>query len=52
MIESDVVLVANKDRLVIEKDVFFEESDHHHFKDSGQHKRLYPRPAEKGQESW
>ena len=52
MIESDVVLAATKDRRVIEKDVFYEDSDHHHFKNIGLHKRLYPRPGEKSEESW
>ncbi len=52
MIESDVVLAATKERRVIEHDVYFEESDHHHFKDIGQHKRLYPRPGEKSEQSW
>jgi len=52
MIESDVVLAATRDRRVIEKDVYYEDSDHHHFKDSGLHKRRYPRPGEKSEESW
>ena len=52
MIESDVVLAATKERRVIEKDVYYEESDHHHFKNFGLHKRLYPRPGEKSEESW
>ncbi len=29
-IESDVVLIASRDRPVIEKDITYEESDHHH----------------------
>jgi carbonic anhydrase/acetyltransferase-like protein (isoleucine patch superfamily) len=52
MIESDVVLAATKDRRVIERDVFYEDSDHHHFRDTGLHKRLYPRPGEKNEQSW
>jgi len=41
-IESDVVLAASKDRRVIDKSVRYEDSDHHKFKFSGLHKRLYP----------
>ncbi len=52
MIESDVVLAATGERRVIEKDVFYEDSDHHHFRDAGLHKRLYPRPGEKSEASW
>ncbi len=51
-IESDVVLVASKDRRVIDKDVRYEDSDHHKFKFAGLHKRLYPRPGEATSESW
>jgi carbonic anhydrase/acetyltransferase-like protein (isoleucine patch superfamily) len=51
-IESDVVLVASKDRLVIDRDVRYEDSDHHKFKFASLHKRLYPRPGEAGLESW
>ena len=51
-IESDVVLVASKDRRVIDKDVHYEDSDHHKLKAASLHKRLYPRPGEAGLESW
>ncbi|HUG35123.1 MAG TPA: hypothetical protein VMJ90_10165 [Anaerolineales bacterium] len=51
-IESDVVLVASKDRRVIDKDVRYEDSDHHKLKFASLHKRLYPRPGEAGLESW
>lgn len=51
-IESDVVLVATKDRRVIDKDVRYEDSDHHKLKAATLHKRLYPRPGEAGLESW
>jgi carbonic anhydrase/acetyltransferase-like protein (isoleucine patch superfamily) len=51
-IESDVVLVASKDRRVIDKDVRYEDSDHHKLKAASLHKRLYPRPGEAGLESW
>jgi carbonic anhydrase/acetyltransferase-like protein (isoleucine patch superfamily) len=51
-IESDVVLVASHDRRVIDKDVRYEDSDHHKLKSASLHKRLYPRPGEEGLESW
>jgi len=51
-IESDVVLAASKDRRVIDKDVYYEDSDHHKFKFANLHKRLYPRKGEAGLESW
>ena len=53
MIESDVVLAASKERRVIDKNVWYEDSDHHKFKSAGLHKRLYPsRDEELQQESW
>ncbi len=51
-IESDVVLVASKERRVIDKDVHYEDSDHHKLKFASLHKRLYPRPGETVKESW
>jgi len=51
-IESDVVLFASRDRRVIDKDVRFEDSDHHKLKFSSLHPRLYPRPGEASEESW
>ena len=51
-IESDVVLAASKERRIIDRDVRYEESDHHKFRASGLHKRLYPRPGESELESW
>lgn len=51
-IESDVVLAASKERRVIERDVKYEDSDHHKFKSADLHKRLYPRPGEGALESW
>jgi carbonic anhydrase/acetyltransferase-like protein (isoleucine patch superfamily) len=51
-IESDVVLFASKDRRVIDKDVRYEDSDHHKLKFASLHKRLYPRPGEAKSESW
>ncbi len=51
-IESDVVLAASKDRRVIDRDVRYEDSDHHKLKAAGLHRRLYPRPGESQLESW
>jgi carbonic anhydrase/acetyltransferase-like protein (isoleucine patch superfamily) len=52
MIESDVVLAASGDRRVIDRDVHYEDSDHHQFKVADLHKRLYPRRGEKDLQSW
>jgi carbonic anhydrase/acetyltransferase-like protein (isoleucine patch superfamily) len=51
-IESDVVLAASKERRIIDKDVRYEDSDHHQFKVAHLHKRLYPRRGERDLESW
>ena len=51
-IESDVVLAASKERRVIDKDIRYEDSDHHKFKSASLHRRLYPRPGEGELESW
>jgi carbonic anhydrase/acetyltransferase-like protein (isoleucine patch superfamily) len=51
-IESDVVLAASKDRRVIDRDVRYEDSDHHKLKSASLHRRLYPRPGESQLESW
>jgi acetyltransferase-like isoleucine patch superfamily enzyme len=51
-IESDVVLFASPERRVIEKDVRYEDSDHHKLKFKNLHPRLYPRPGEQVEESW
>lgn len=51
-IESDVVLVASDERRVIDKDVRYEDSDHHSYDFANLHKRLYPRPGEVEHESW
>jgi carbonic anhydrase/acetyltransferase-like protein (isoleucine patch superfamily) len=51
-IESDVVLAASKDRRVIDRDVRYEDSDHHKFKSASLHRRLYPRPGERELETW
>jgi acetyltransferase-like isoleucine patch superfamily enzyme len=51
-IESDVVLAASKDRRVIDKNIRYEDSDHHKFKSANLHKRLYPPKDETQLESW
>ncbi len=54
-IESDVVLFASKERCVIDRDIRYEESDHHKLRNAGLHRRLYPRGGESGGaevESW
>lgn len=51
-IESDVVLFASPERRVIDRDVRYEDSDHHKLPFAEVHPRLYPRPGEGHQESW
>src|SRR5258706_931463 len=51
-IESDVVLAASKERRVIDKDIKYEDSDHHKMRNAQLHKHLYPRRGEKDLESW
>jgi carbonic anhydrase/acetyltransferase-like protein (isoleucine patch superfamily) len=51
-IESDVVLVASGERRVIDKDIVYEDSDHHKLAFSKIHPRLYPRPGEMVEETW
>jgi len=51
-IESDVVLAASKERRVIDRDVRYEDSDHHHFKSGNLHQALYHRQKDKQLESW
>jgi carbonic anhydrase/acetyltransferase-like protein (isoleucine patch superfamily) len=51
-IESDVLLFASKDRRVIDRDVRYEESDHHRLAFRHMHPRLYPRPGEAIVETW
>ncbi len=51
-IESDVVLFASRERRVIERDVHFEDSDHHKLAFANLHPRLYPRKGEAGAETW
>lgn len=49
-IESDVVLAASKERRVIDKNIRFEDSDHHKLKNASQHKVLYQKQQDL--ESW
>lgn len=51
-IESDVVMFASKERRVVDRDIVYEESDHHKLKNASQHPRLYPRQGEHVEESW
>jgi acetyltransferase-like isoleucine patch superfamily enzyme len=51
-IESDVMLAASKERRVIDKDIKYEDSDHHKLRYAQAHKHLYPRRGEKDVESW
>lgn len=51
-IESDVVLFATPERRVIDRDIYFEDSDHHRLAFAHLHPRLYPRPGEVVEESW
>ena len=52
MIESDVVLFASQKRRVIEKDIQYEDSDHHRLSFAGLHSRLYPRNGVAEPSSW
>jgi carbonic anhydrase/acetyltransferase-like protein (isoleucine patch superfamily) len=51
-IESDVVIFASNERRVIQKDLVYEESDHHKLSFANLHPRLYPRPGETSLETW
>ena len=51
-IESDVVLFTDLAQRVIEKNVSYEESDHHRLSFANLHLRLYPRPGETGSHQW
>ncbi len=52
MIESDVVLTAARAGRVIDRDVRFEDSDHHHLRAASLHKALYHQDKDKVVESW
>lgn len=51
-IESDVVLFASPERRVVDRDVRYEDSDHHKLPYANIHPRLYPRPGEAIEETW
>lgn len=51
-VESDVVLIASEERRVIQRDVRYEDSDHHNLPFAQLHPRLYPRKGEKVEETW
>jgi len=51
-IESDVVLAASKEWRVIDRDITFEESDHHHLKFAHLHQTPYHKHLDGGSESW
>jgi UDP-N-acetylglucosamine diphosphorylase / glucose-1-phosphate thymidylyltransferase / UDP-N-acetylgalactosamine diphosphorylase / glucosamine-1-phosphate N-acetyltransferase / galactosamine-1-phosphate N-acetyltransferase len=52
MIESDVVLTAGGQHTLINRDIRFEDSDHHGLKSAHLHKALYHRQKDKDLESW
>jgi acetyltransferase-like isoleucine patch superfamily enzyme len=51
-IESDVVLFASRERRIVDRDVKYEDSDHHPLKDARKHPRLYPSRGEADIPSW
>ncbi len=51
-IESDVVLAASSERRIIDRDISFEDSDHHHLKSSDLHQVLYHKQSKGVSESW
>jgi len=51
-IESDVVLAASKERRIIDRDISFEDSDHHHLKSADLHQVLYHKQEKGDSESW
>lgn len=51
-IESDVVLFASPERRVIDRNIAFEDSDHHKIRLAPLHRRLYPRKGEKVADTW
>ena len=51
-VESDVVLFASPERRVIDKNVTYEQSDHHRTRAAHLHPRLYPREGEERRVSW
>lgn len=51
-IESDVVLYASNGRRVIDRNIHYEDSDHHKLNYADIHLRLYPRVGDVLHESW
>jgi hypothetical protein len=51
-IESDVVLAASRERRIIDKDISFEDSDHHRLKSSDLHQLFYHKQEKGDLESW
>lgn len=51
-IESDVVLYASSRRRVIDRDIHYEDSDHHQLSFAKLHPRLYPRKDEAIDKTW
>jgi len=51
-VESDVVLYASLERRVIDRDIRYEDSDHHKLPFANLHPRLYPRKGEVREGSW
>ncbi len=51
-VESDVVLFASHERRVIDRDIHYEQSDHHTLAFAQLHPRLYPRKGEVVEEIW
>ena len=51
-IESDVVLAASNTRRVIDRDISFEDSDHHHLKLAHLHQTPYHKDLKDKGESW
>jgi acetyltransferase-like isoleucine patch superfamily enzyme len=51
-IESDVVLTASAERRVIDRDITFDQSDHHHLKLAHLHQTPYHRHLKAEVESW
>ncbi len=51
-IESDVVLAASKERRIIDRDIRFEDSDHHRMKAAHMHQTPYHPQTKADTESW
>jgi carbonic anhydrase/acetyltransferase-like protein (isoleucine patch superfamily) len=52
VIESDVVIIASNERRIINRNVPFEDSDHHGLKMENLHRRMYAPEREAEGESW